>query len=52
MQYRRLRAGSGEGAPSVPAFPASHGCVRITTAAMDRLFDRLPVGTPMLVYRS
>jgi peptidoglycan hydrolase-like protein with peptidoglycan-binding domain len=40
------------GAPSVPAFPASHGCIRITTVAMDRLFDRLPVGTPMLVYRS
>ena len=40
------------GAPSVPPFPASHGCIRITTAAMDRLFDRLPVGTPMLVYRS
>jgi hypothetical protein len=40
------------GAPSVPAFPASHGCIRITTVAMDRLFDRLPVGTPMLVHRS
>jgi lipoprotein-anchoring transpeptidase ErfK/SrfK len=40
------------GAPSVPALPASHGCIRITTVAMDRLFDRLPVGTPMLVYRS
>jgi peptidoglycan hydrolase-like protein with peptidoglycan-binding domain len=40
------------GAPSVPPFPASHGCIRITTAAMDRLFHRLPVGTPMLVYRS
>jgi peptidoglycan hydrolase-like protein with peptidoglycan-binding domain len=40
------------GAPSVPAFPASHGCIRITTVAMDRLFERLPVGTPMLVYRS
>jgi N-acetylmuramoyl-L-alanine amidase len=40
------------GAPSVPPFPASHGCIRITTAAMDRLFDKLPVGTPMLVYRS
>jgi N-acetylmuramoyl-L-alanine amidase len=40
------------GAPSVPAFPASHGCIRITTTAMDRLFDRLPVGTPMHVYRS
>jgi hypothetical protein len=31
----------------LPAFPASHGCIRITTAV-----DRLPVGTPMLVYRS
>jgi peptidoglycan hydrolase-like protein with peptidoglycan-binding domain len=40
------------GAPSVPPFPASHGCIRITTTAMDRWFDRLPVGTPMLVYRS
>jgi N-acetylmuramoyl-L-alanine amidase len=40
------------GSYSVPAFPASHGCIRITIAAMDRLFSRLPVGTPMLVYRS
>jgi lipoprotein-anchoring transpeptidase ErfK/SrfK len=40
------------GAPSVPPFPASHGCIRITTTAMDRWFDKLPVGTPMLVYRS
>jgi N-acetylmuramoyl-L-alanine amidase len=40
------------GAPSVPPFPASHGCIRITIAAMDRWFDRLPVGTPMMVYRS
>jgi peptidoglycan hydrolase-like protein with peptidoglycan-binding domain len=40
------------GSYSVPAFPASHGCIRITIAAMDRLFTRLPVGTPMLVYRS
>ena len=40
------------GSYSVPAFPASHGCIRITIAAMDRLFGRLPVGTPMLVYRS
>jgi Putative peptidoglycan binding domain/L,D-transpeptidase catalytic domain len=40
------------GAHSVPPFPASHGCIRITTTAMDRWFARLPVGTPMLVYRS
>jgi peptidoglycan hydrolase-like protein with peptidoglycan-binding domain len=40
------------GAPSVPPFPASHGCIRITITAMDRWFARLPVGTPMLVYRT
>jgi N-acetylmuramoyl-L-alanine amidase len=40
------------GAPSVPPFPASHGCIRITTAAMDRLYNRLALDTPMLVYRS
>jgi hypothetical protein len=40
------------GAHSVPPFPASHGCIRITTTAMDRWFAKLPVGTPMLVYRS
>jgi N-acetylmuramoyl-L-alanine amidase len=40
------------GAYSVPPFPASHGCIRITTTAMDRWYARLPVGTPMLVYRT
>jgi peptidoglycan hydrolase-like protein with peptidoglycan-binding domain len=40
------------GAHSVPPFPASHGCIRITTTAMDRWYDRVTVGTPMLVYRS
>ncbi len=40
------------GAHSVPPVPASHGCIRITTTAMDRWFAKLPVGTPMLVYRS
>ena len=40
------------GAYSVPPFPASHGCIRITTTAMDRWYAKLPVGTPMFVYRS
>jgi peptidoglycan hydrolase-like protein with peptidoglycan-binding domain len=40
------------GAYSVPPFPASHGCIRITIPAMDRWYAKLPVGTPMLVYRS
>jgi lipoprotein-anchoring transpeptidase ErfK/SrfK len=40
------------GSPSVPPFPASHGCVRLTMASMDRLAPRLPIGTRVLVYRS
>ncbi|MDX6206574.1 MAG: hypothetical protein QOF39_2631 [Frankiales bacterium] len=35
---------------SVPNHPASHGCVRITNSAMDRLFDLLTVGSPVHVY--
>jgi N-acetylmuramoyl-L-alanine amidase len=38
----------GEGL--VPAYPASHGCVRITIPAMDRLYDLLAIGTPIHVY--
>jgi lipoprotein-anchoring transpeptidase ErfK/SrfK len=40
------------GAYSVPPFPASHGCIRITTTAMDRWYAKLPVGTPMFVHRT
>jgi hypothetical protein len=38
------------GSPSVPTYPASHGCVRLTNHAMDWAFDRLPIGTPVFVY--
>ena len=38
------------GSPSVPAYPASHGCVRVTKSAMSRLFPLLPVGTPVHLY--
>ncbi|MEX0790492.1 MAG: peptidoglycan-binding protein, partial [Actinomycetota bacterium] len=34
----------------VPSRPASHGCVRVSMAAMDYLWPRLPIGTPVLVY--
>lgn len=40
------------GSPSVPPFPASHGCVRVTFRQMDRLYPLLPVGTPVTIYRS
>ena len=38
------------GSYSVPDYPASHGCVRVTIADADTLFQRIAVGTPVLVY--
>jgi lipoprotein-anchoring transpeptidase ErfK/SrfK len=38
------------GSSSVPTYPASHGCIRITDPAMDRLYDLLTVGTPVTVF--
>ena len=40
------------GAPSVPAYPASHGCIRITISAMNRIFSLLTIGLPVHVYRT
>jgi N-acetylmuramoyl-L-alanine amidase len=39
------------GSTSVPAYAASHGCVRVTIAAMNRLWPNLRIGTPVWVYR-
>jgi hypothetical protein len=38
------------GNSSVPAYPASHGCVRITNNVADRLFSTLATGTRVFVY--
>jgi peptidoglycan hydrolase-like protein with peptidoglycan-binding domain len=40
------------GSGSIPAQPASHGCVRVSNAAMDLLWasDVAPIGTPVHVY--
>ncbi|HTT90791.1 MAG TPA: peptidoglycan-binding protein [Acidimicrobiales bacterium] len=38
------------GSPSVPAYPASHGCVRISNADADWLFPLAPIGTPVILY--
>jgi len=40
------------GYPSVPPYPASHGCVRVTNAAMDWLWANgaLPIGRQVWVY--
>ena len=38
------------GSPSIPAFPASHGCVRVPRFADKALYKMMPVGTPVMVY--
>jgi peptidoglycan hydrolase-like protein with peptidoglycan-binding domain len=38
------------GSNSVPSYPASHGCIRVTRADALWLFDRLPVGTTVRIY--
>ena len=38
------------GAQSVPATPASHGCIRIPLFISDELFKATPVGTPVVIY--
>lgn len=39
------------GSTSVPTYPASHGCVRVTVPAMNRLWYLLRIGTPVHLYR-
>lgn len=38
------------GAHKIPNYPASHGCARVSLAAMDWLFPRVPIGTRVWVY--
>ena len=38
------------GSEDVPAYPASHGCIRIPMFASQRLTSMVPKGTPVYVY--
>ena len=38
------------GNPSVPPYPASHGCVRVPNFVIDRLFATEPYGEVVIVY--
>jgi len=40
------------GMTSVPAYPASHGCVRMTIPTMDRMWSSLWTGMPVAIYSS
>ncbi|MFW5471350.1 L,D-transpeptidase family protein [Knoellia sp. CPCC 206435] len=39
------------GSPSIPPYPASHGCARVSNAAMNMIWaqDHMPVGSTVLV---
>jgi lipoprotein-anchoring transpeptidase ErfK/SrfK len=39
------------GSTFVPAYPDSHGCVRVTVATMDRLAPKLRIGMRVSIYR-
>jgi lipoprotein-anchoring transpeptidase ErfK/SrfK len=36
----------------VPSYPASHGCVRVPMWTAIYLFDRVRMGTLVMIYRS
>ena len=38
------------GNPSVPPYPASHGCIRVPNFVADRLFESEPYGEAVIVY--
>jgi peptidoglycan hydrolase-like protein with peptidoglycan-binding domain len=38
------------GSPSVPAYPASHGCVRVPMWISWRMYSTIPYGEPVYVY--
>ena len=53
-RYRPLYITTGllaiHGYPSVPTYPASHGCIRTPTWDQDALYPLIPVGTYVYIY--
>lgn len=47
-----LRGFAIHGSASVPPYPASHGCVRVTMSGIERLWPELHLGTKVSVYRT
>ena len=45
------RLGVDGGSTSVPTYAASHGCVRLTVPAMNRIWSQLFIGEPFHLYR-
>jgi len=38
------------GSGYVPAYPASHGCARVSNAGQDWIWAHVPTGTPVVIY--
>ncbi|HVM07223.1 MAG TPA: L,D-transpeptidase family protein [Acidimicrobiales bacterium] len=53
-KYFHTRGIAVHGYTFVPPYPASHGCVRVSIAAMDHIWasDLMPIGTRVWVYGS
>ena len=45
-----LRGFAIHGYPEVPAYPASHGCVRIPMWLAPKLFEQIPMGSAIYIY--
>ncbi len=47
-----LRGWAVHGSPSIPPYPASHGCARVSNAAMDMIWDDrlMEIGTTVSVH--
>ena len=51
--YRPLYFHEGwaiHGSPSVPAYPASHGCIRTANVDQDFIFSQIAIGNPVFIY--
>jgi len=45
-----LRGFAVHGYPSVPPYPASHGCVRLPVWLAPRIYSMIPVGSEVIIY--
>ncbi len=45
-----LRGFAIHGYPSVPAYPASHGCVRVPMWLAPSLYAQIPMGSAIYIY--
>lgn len=49
-QYLKSGGYAIHGSHSVPWYPASHGCVRVTIGGANQLWDSAGVGTRVIIF--